>query len=247
MPPVRRRLFVTPSPRKRIRLGTTRTPTGRVRRINKRTTRGPRTRGPLRAQLKSLQSIVKNLAPEIKYADVALTASNIPTTGAVVHITAIAQGDTQSTRTGNTVNVTSLSFRGSFAGATDVSIVSYMRILIVVDKQQVADTSPAAGDIITSANPVNALPNLENLERFRILHASGVYDLRRMQLDTDLSNAPTQSAYFDYSWTGNIKVSYNGTATSDIEKNGIYFVILSDVAAATSDFGGSCRVAYTDI
>jgi len=246
--PARRRLvFTTPRSAKRPRLAVS-TPANRFRSINRRTTKGPRTTGTLRAQVKSLQSIVKNLAPELKYVDVSVTPSNIPTTGTVVHVSAIAQGDTQSTRTGNTVNVTSVSVRGSFSGATDVSVVSYMRILLVVDKEQQADTAPTAAAVVLNANPVENLPNLDNLERFRVLYATHVYDMRRMQLDTDATTtAPTQSAFVDFTWKGNLKVSYNGNASTDMEKNNIYLVFLSDVAAATTDFSGTTRIGFTDV
>jgi len=250
-PRAKRRLFFTPlSSGKRSRFQASSSAqskaTGRFALVNRRTTSGPKRTGSLTAQVRSLQRVVKNLCPEQKYADISFTASNIATTGYVAHLTAIAQGDTQSTRTGNTIDVTSVSVRGSFSAAADIALVSYMRIAIVVDKQQIADTTPNVSDVFTS-DPVIALPTLANLERFRVLHLSPVYDVRRMSLDTDNVGPPTQSAYFDYTWKGNIKVSYNGTAATDQNKNNIYFLILSDVSAATLDFGGYARIGFTDV
>lgn len=226
------------------------TPTSRVRQFNRRTLTGPKTRGPLQSQVKSLQSVVKKLAPEIKYDETDISATNITSTGAVVHLTPIAQGDTQDTRTGNTINVVSLAVRGAFVFASDAPVDGSCRILIVKDNQQIADTTPTAQDIIDdsffTANPVVNLPNDLNFGRFSILYSSKLYVLRRMGLNTSVFGVPTQSHNFEYNWSGNIKVSYNGNSAGDIQKNGLYFVILSDASGSTLDFAGITRLGYCD-
>lgn len=248
---VKRRLFMTPStvvsaPVKRFRSST-----GRVRQINKRTAKGPSRRGSLFQQVRSLQRVVKNLAPETKYIDISLANANIPTTGAVTPITAIGQGDTQSTRTGNTINVTDIAIRAAFTPGADIPVTGFARFAIVCDKEQIADTQPAVSDVFSTTVSLElglpALPNLDNLERFRVLHLSKIYDFRRMQLDTDTTTtAPTHNSYFEWNWKGNIKVSFNGAATSDFEKNNLYFLTLltgNDIV----DLVGVARVGYTDV
>jgi len=226
--------------------------TSKVRQFNRRTRRGPSTRGPLRSQVKSLQRVVRNLAPEVKYKDTSLALSNVSTAGGIVHITSIDQGDSVLTRTGNTINVTDIACRAVIVNAADNANSDNCRFLVVVDRQQVADTLPAPGDVISdgffTANPVINLPNVANLERFRILHSSWLYELRRVEPDlvADTFGPPTQSSYYEFNWKGNLKVSYNGTASSDIEKNGIYFIVLTD-NANTVDIAGVARVGYTDM
>lgn len=224
--------------------------TSRVRQFNRRTLKGPTTRGPLRTQVKSLQSVVKKLSPEVKYQETDLTSLNLTTAGAVIHLTGIAQGDTQSTRTGTTVNVHSLAIRGAFNYAADAPATGNCRFLIVKDNQQVGDTTPAASDIIDdtifTANPVVNLPNELQFGRFTILHSSKLYQLRRVNLNTGTTGIPTQNSNFEYNWSGNIKVSYNGTAAGDIQKNGIFFVILTDATGNTLDFSGIARIGYID-
>jgi len=226
------------------------TPTSRVRQFNRRSVRGPRTRGPLRAQVRSLQTIARKMVPEIKYQDTLLASTNITAAGDTILVSGIAQGDTLSTRTGNTINVVSLAIRGAFNYAADAPSSGFCRLLVVVDRQQDADTDPAPGDIIDDAvfdaNPVVNLPNLDTLGRFTILHSSPLMCLRRMALDTDNAIAATASPSFEYNWSGNIKVSFNGTAGTDIQKNGIYFIILTDAAGNTLDFSGVSRIGYTD-
>jgi len=199
--------------------------------------------------VKSLQRVVRNLAPEIKYLDVDLASSNITTSGTTTQITAVAQGDTQSTRTGNTINVTSVSIIGrwSKAGDTAYSGNAFYRWAVVVDKEQVADTLPAASAIFTGS-PIGNFPNLDNLERFRILYLSPVFENARMSSDTDATTSvATINSHWKWSWKGNIKVSYNGTAGTDIEKNGIYVVYLSNDTQDTIDVAATARIGYTDV
>lgn len=247
-PAAKRRLFFTPmSSAKRMRTGP-RTATRTFRSINRRTTRGPKTSGTLTQQVKSLQRVVRNLAPENKYLDVTTSASNITTAGSVVHITQVAQGDSQGSRTGNSINLTSISVTGRFDRAADVNSqtsVAY-RIAIVIDKEQVADTSPTVSDIFTGA-PIASFPNLDNLERFRILWLSPVKESKMMSMGTSNTLIPNQTIYWKFNWKGNLKVSYNGSATSDIEKNGVYICYISNDAADTIDVTSTTRIGYTDV
>ncbi len=218
--------------------------------INKRTARGPRRTGSLRTQVKSLQRIVKNLSPEQKYLDISADGTNVTTTGAVVHLTAIPQGDTQGSRTGNTVNVTSVSILGQLNRAADTPLNAnaVYQVALVVDKQQVADTVPAAGDIFEGVSPLSAFPDLANLERFRIIWMSPVYSNPMVVTDTDLgTQIPTQRVFYKKFWRTNLKVSYNGTAGTDIEKNGIFLVYLSNDTNNVVDFTTNVRVGYTDV
>lgn len=239
--PVKRRLqFMSSGPAaKRYR----KTTTSGFRRINKRTTKGPRTSGTLTQQVKSLQKIVKGLSPEIKYLDTSLVITDITNAGNVTHLTAVAQGDTQSTRTGNTINVKTLHWQLHCRCSTATN-TSAFRYAIVMDKEQVGDTAPAITDVFTSNDPVVSLPSLDNLERFRMLYISPVFDCQSIQ-NNSTPNTIRRTTTFD--WSGNIKVSYNGTAGTDIEKNGIYMLVLTDDASNTIDFEGVCRIGYTDV
>lgn len=238
--PVKRRLaFSSARPAKRFR----KTNTSGFRRINKRTTKGPRTSGTLIQQVKSLQQIVKNLAPEIKYLDTSLVINDIASTGSVVHLTAVAQGDTQVTRTGNTINVKTLHWQ-LLCRAPLATQTSTVRYAIVMDKEQVGDTAPAITDVFTSNDPVVALPSLDNLERFRILYISPMIDCQSI-IQGSIVTTIRKTTQFD--WSGNIKVSYNGTAGTDIEKNGIWLLVLTDDSTSSMDFEGVCRIGYTDV
>jgi len=247
---VRRRLFATPASASRAPKRA-RTATSRARAVNRFITRGVRRTGTLTQQVKSLQSFVNKLKPEKKYVDVGLTLTNIADagTGGVVHLTQVAQGDTQSTRTGNAINLTDIKIGFQFDRGTTVSAGNngHVRFAVVVDKEQVADTSPTAAAIFTSGDPICPRPNLANLERFRILYISPQIDPLMAVLDTDITSPPQRSNLMEYSWSGNLKVAFNDTASTDIEKNGVYFVVLSANNSDTIDTSGTCRIGFTDV
>jgi len=243
-PAAKRRLFFTPmrsAKRPRVQ---SRTATRTFSTINRRTTRGPRRTGTLTQQVRSLQRVVRNLAPEIKYLDTSIVITDITSSGNVTHLTAVAQGDTQSTRTGNTINLSTLHWQIVVRNSTATSLSS-LRYAIVIDKEQVGDTSPAVTDVFSSTDPVVALPSLENLERFRILYMSPLIELGRVQRATGV--IATYPQFSKFTWKGNVKVSYNGAASSDIEKNGVYMIVMTDDSSNTIDFEGVCRIGYTDV
>jgi len=194
---------------------------------------------------------VNKLKPEKKYVDVSLAITNNADagTGGVVHLTQVAQGDTQSTRTGNAINLTDIKIGFQWDRGTTITagINAHVRFAVVVDREQVADTVPTAAAIFTSADPINPRPNLANLERFRILYVSPQIDPLMAVLDTDITSPPQRSNLMEYSWSGNLKVAYNDTASTDIEKNGVYFVILTANSGDTIDTSGTCRIGYTDV
>lgn len=249
----KRRLFMTPMSAKRPRFTAGRVAS--VRKINRYSTRGPKRTGTLTAQVKSLQRIVKNLVPEQKYVDVSVSAAQIPAnTGTVVHLTAVAQGDTQATRTGNVINVTSVSILGQWTRASDTAVNpnGLYQVALVVDKEQTSDTSPTGDTIFQAANPLSAFPQLNHLERFRIIWMSQIFDATKLVTDSDevvgaTSKVPTQTNFYKKFWTGNIKVAYNGSASTDIEKNGIYIVYLSSDGNNTMDGAATARIGFTDV
>lgn len=250
--PVKRRLFTTPfTPFKRPRSTWAGANQGinRFQALNRRTAAAPSTRGTLAQQVKSLQRVVKALAPEVKYSDDSIATGNIPVIGSVTLLSSIAQGDTGATRTGNTISVKEVSIFGILQrNATDFAADAYLRVAVVVDKQNVADTAPLAADIFADAGqPWVDAPNVANLERFRILYMSPLIDMWRVRADSDhlAASTPTQAAHFQFTKKMNLKVSYNGAANTDIEENGVYLVLLSNVA--TADITGLRRIAFTDV
>lgn len=236
--PMKRRLFTPRSTGpKRFKASTTRN----VSRFNKRFLTGPSSRGTLTQQVKSLQRVVKSILPEVKNASISLNQTNITTAGAIVHLTAISQAVTATQRVGEDITVKKISVKGkltSFAAASNTAPVFY-RYFIVKDKQQVNDTVPAIGDIWSTTDPTLALPSISFEDRFTFLWVSP------LQCSNQMLNGPQVPAC-NKQMSCNIKVGYNGTATSDIQKNGIYFGILTDDGNNIVDFTGEARISFID-
>jgi len=214
------------------------------RTTNKHYGRGPSKTGSLLAQVKALQRFVGTLKPEIKYLDVDIAAVNVTGAGAVVSLVPVSQGDTVSTRTGNSINVVSINLRATILSFSTTTRFHY-RVLVVQDKQQIGDTLPTASDIISdgvvaSASPLDMLPNIANLDRFNILYASPLKQALMM-------NSNFVDTTYTFSKKVNIKTSFNGTAGTDIQKNGLYVVYLTEDSGGILDFTGVSRIGFTDV
>lgn len=220
-------------------------------RVNKRVAARPIIgSGSVVQQLGRIKRYLGKQSPEIKYFDVALTQADIGDPGSVLHISGIAQGDTLATRTANSITVKSITVRGrlNYPVAITPTGNSYYRLALVVDLQQVPDTAPALTDVFDQSDPTFIYPNENNLGRFRYLWLSAIYDPRRLAFATGLATTtvPTQSPWFSFTWQGNLVVRYNGTAATDIQKNGIYFIVITTDLNDALDITGVARIGYTD-
>jgi len=234
--PVKRQLVFTPaSTAKRAKtFGRSAVPFNSVQ---KRTTSGPSRRGTLYQQLKSLQRVVKALSPEVKTIEVNTNVTNLTSSGSIQHVTAIGQGDDVGDRTGNTIDLKEIYMQSSFTLGSDGTSGASFRIAIVRDTQQVADTTPAVVDVFSSANPLVAMPNIGNRERFKFLYMSPIVPINQLA---------NWGMNHKFDWKGNYKVMYNGTASSDIQKGGIYILFLTDAGGNTMDFVSRVRLTFSD-
>lgn len=220
----------------------------------KYSTKGPSSSGTLTQQVKSLQRIVRQLQPELKGVDIDIDASAISVAnGAVVHCTAIAQGDGQGNRTANLINVRKLDFGLKVVRSASYAFspgTAYFRWAVVIDKEQVTDTSPVALSAFEyPASPHIDFPQILNNERFRYLYVSQCYDLALMNI-ANVSGVATTANYstvMKFHWDGENKVGYNGSATADIEKNGIYVVYMTSGTSDSLNVTGKARVQFTDV
>lgn len=205
--------------------------------VNKRSAKGVSLRGGVRNQIRTIARAVRELKPELKYLDVDTDFTNVTTGGAISHISSIPVGDDNVTRNGDTVNVKSILLQYAIRG---FSAGDAYRMAIVCDKQTVSDTAPAVSDIFSVADPIGAMPNLNTLERFQFLYLSPIIDGRMLEQ----GGSPSLR---EFQWRGNLKLSFNGDAGTDFQKNAIFIVFLSDQAGATVDVEATTRIAFTDV
>lgn len=170
--------------------------------------------------------------------NVTYTSATITSSGAVTHLNAIATGDGDGSRTGNSIFQKWLSLKlQAVPNATATQNV--LRCMIVIDRQQVGDTAPGVSDILDTANATYdwlAFLNKNQRGRFTVL-----YD-KVMHLDTtDRGIVP-----FKINIPLKLHSRYNGTNATDIQKNGLYFLAISDQPTNGPTLQGEGRLGYHD-
>lgn len=164
---------------------------------------------------------------EKKKFDASVWSGNEATTAGLTSsaVMAIGQGDTIGSRNGNSILAKYLSIRGyAVTGqTTDQQLLFY----VIMDTQQIADTSPSFSDIF-SGSGVNIFLNAATVGRFKILkkiRISHISTTQNRPLSCDIS-------------LGNHHIRYNGTGSADLQKGGIYLIAVSNQAT------GLCPVLY---
>lgn len=204
----------------------------------------------------------RGIKPEVKIFDNSAVIANVPLSTApyATLLNNIAQGDSVSTRDGNIINMKyldvkmvlspkSLPATGGVQGAGDNrECMVGVRMMIVRDKQE--DGTFAIGDLLqsTSADDRQLISptSIAQQKRYEIL-----YDrVRFCELGKNYHLLRARVPF-----KRPLKVIYNGTAATDIQKNGIYFVLFyNDFGVPTTGtdindgprFTYYSRILYTD-
>lgn len=191
--------------------------------------------------VKKVNKLSRMLKPEFKMTEgLTFNAAAVPDTGSVALLTGVAIGDDQFNRDGNQIQAKSLLLRGRFLADVDAGLGSTVRFMIVRDKQQVGDTTPAIGDILdaTGGNMISPLNN-ETVGRFQVLMDRYIY----------LDQLAPAEKYFKKYIKLNHPIRFNGTTATDTQKNHIYAVICSSESTATHQplCDLMTRFRYTDM
>lgn len=177
--------------------------------------------------IKDIQGMIN---AEKQKVDVSISTSTISSTPAVTHLTAIATGDSEGSRTANSILCKYLYINGTVQIHTSANF-SRVRMVVVRDKQQVGDTAPAYLDVFESApsgSGTQAFLNKATVGRFDILwDRLCVLDAQNPQVAVS-HMIPLKS-----------HVRYNGTASTDVQKGGLYCMLVSDITA-----GGNVPTVY---
>lgn len=153
--------------------------------------------------------------------------------GVVTPCFLISQGDGDSNRTGNSILLRNMLLRLRFLKHPSAS-TTICRIIIFQDKQQISDTTPAVTNILASAS-VDAPLNLNASGRFKIMYNKTIV----LTISSPLWHKETYRKLYSH-------VRFNGTASSDIQKNGIYMLVITDQPTNVPDFTFYTRSGYHD-
>jgi hypothetical protein len=163
-------------------------------------------------------------------------SGNATNSGSVSHLSQIAQGDDEFNRSGNSIYIRSLNFKGYFSRAVAGDAVQKVRFILFIDTQQIGDTAPSVTDVLESANVNAHLSNL-TVGRFKILN--------NMEITLDSVNKLSRN--FDINVPMRHHVRYNGPLSTDQQKGAIYALLISTQTTAnypviTSEY----RISYHD-
>ncbi len=160
-------------------------------------------------------------------------STNVDSTGIVVLETPVAQGDDFFERGGNKMTVTSFAVNGTLFAIS--AIPETVRIIFFYDTRQVSDSTPAVGAVLRTSDPLSFM-NETSIGRFRIL-----YD---RLFAFDASNDAGVAVRFERKL--NLQQRYNGTASTDQEKNMIFMLAISTATANHPIFRHIAQLRFTD-
>jgi len=187
----------------------------------------------------------RGLYPELKSFDTALgwnfdTTSEVPASG---QLALIAQGDTELTRDGRQIVVTSIHLKGILTFTPGAGVGTCIVYLYLVLDTQCNGAAAAVTDVLASSNMGTALSQIDNSQRFRILRkwhwvfnsGSGV-----------AGAIDPQMKYMEYYTPCNIKVDYSGAtgAITEIRSNNIFLLAGASALDDVVSFAGTARLRF---
>jgi len=183
--------------------------------------------------LKNTQYLKGLVNSEMFHRDYTEAGTNITNTGYIRHITALTEGSGPYDRTGNSVLLRSLYKRIRITKHPS-PLTTVVRMIFFIDTQQISDTTPAVADVLTNVG-VDSPLTLNNYGRFKILLSKTI---------TLTTNSPIfHSEKFDKMYH---HIRFNGTVNTDIQKGGVYMLLLSDQPAAYPVLDSHIRIGYRD-
>lgn len=153
----------------------------------------------------------------------------------VTHLSAVAQGDGDSARTGNSIFARSLNIRGQAIFSAAGTDPQFMRVMVVLDQQQIAD-SPSTLGVVLENNGYNSHLNKASVGRFKVLYNKVI----------ELDSVKNKSVPIDINIAMRHHIRYNGTASTDIQKGGLYIMAMSSEAVNGPKLVFDARLSYHD-
>lgn len=185
-----------------------------------------------------LASYLKTLV-NVEFKKYDVTAA-LTTDGLVQHISSVPQGDSDLTRDGNSIKCQSLLINAYITNNATEQSTAY-RILVVQDKQQIADTAPTIADVLdpTGSNNLIAPLNNETVGRFTVLR-----DIKG-SISNLITGVPAEKFIKIYFKLRN-HIRFNGANGSDIQRNGIYIMWTHTAGANYPTMAYTSRLTFTD-
>lgn len=197
--------------------------------------------------IRDVKNLIKN-AGESKYHDVNVNGSTTPilSTGQVVHLTHIGQGDTVYLRDSNRISVQSLQMKLHLRGDDTAPHDTVARIIIFTTKD-CDGRLPLIGNELLEADLVYRLRDVQHMPDFNVLLDKTLVLPQRNSPDENI--VPIKVFEWYKKWETPLKVWYNGTAGDITESTCNHLFMACIVNQATGDqplWYYSIRIRFKD-
>jgi len=170
--------------------------------------------------------------------DQSQTSLQLTNSGGTLHISSVAQGDGDNARTGNSLFARCVNIKGILRfNSASSKLYQPCRLMVVQDSQQIGDTSPGVTNVLESATTYGHM-NSDTVGRFKVLY-NKVFNL---------NTGANVSIPFTINLPMRHHIRYNGTAATDIQRGGLYFMYMSNESVSTDQpyMDYECRLSYHD-
>lgn len=180
---------------------------------------------------------------EQKFIDTQGTAAAMAGTGVFVQLTNIGQGNTDITRQGDQIRLTSLDFNAFVKVGTSGSALGTNYGVYLIEDKQTNGAELITGNLLTDTtigdNIVTHL-NLDNKFRFRIL--------KRWKGYVNLAGKSSAYLKFYHKFPDSYKIRYNGTGTdiTALSSKSLILLFMCDEATNVSTITHSTRIRFLD-
>lgn len=194
-------------------------------------------------------TLARRVARSVETKAVSVNASGTISSSAptVTHVTAIAQGDDTTNRSGDFISLTRFRFRGVLTNNGASAFQPLVRILVVQNLRQQQDTDADMGRQY-NAESIYGM----NLASVGFKNLMVHYDkVHQAPMVSQSASTPTfqvgrRFIEFDLYFKKSIKVAYNGTTAADIDGNGLYVIMVSDLSSNMPSVTWYGLAEYTD-
>lgn len=203
--------------------------------------RRPRTRyqnysGAITQLSKDMYKLKSMINVEVKAKDTAVSATLTTVAPYAPLLSAVAQGDTNSTRDGNSIKYTSIHGQMDLVQHTSASN-STVKAMLFVDKQHDASAGPSALDIVVDSTDPDSFRNTDFAGRFQVLWSR-----------TYIFDPEHQHKRIVFNKKISLHEKFDGTSAdaASITRNPIYMLFLCNEATNGVTLTGNARLRYVD-
>lgn len=184
---------------------------------------------------KGVKAIKRLINVEKKKSDVNVLGQAVSTTVYGKDLVLIAEGSGSEDRDGTSIKPLSLLLRYNITYNTAGADYQKCRVVLLKDTQQQSDTAVTYSNVVESITNLQSPLNKNSVGRYTILHDS-------LHILSALHPVAQKERILKLS--GHIK--YNGAASTDIQKNGLYLFAIGDQATNTPSLDYYTRLTFTD-